>query len=89
MTAQILSLLQFLPLILVSFVFYFLVIRPGRLREARRLEAIQSLKVGDKVEMELGFLGCVQAIYDDYMEIELAPGLIVHMVESGIIKVIR
>ena len=45
-TAQPSPLLQFLPIILILFVFYFLVIRPQQKEQKKREEFVDNLKAG-------------------------------------------
>ena len=58
------ALMQFLPLILIFVVFYFLLIRPQQKRFKEHKEMIDALKVGDKVYVG-GLVGTVAALTNE------------------------
>lgn len=60
-------LVQFMPIILMFVIFYFLLIRPQQ-KKAKELQAmIAGIKKGDKVVTTGGILGIVSSIQDDYV----------------------
>ena len=60
-------LVQFMPIILMFAIFYFLLIRPQQ-KKAKELQAmIAAIKKGDKVVTSGGILGVVSSIQDDYV----------------------
>ena len=60
-------LVQFMPIILMFVIFYFLLIRPQQ-KKAKDLQAmISQIKKGDKVVTTGGILGTVSSIQDDYV----------------------
>ena len=64
---QVNPLVQFMPMILIFVIFYFLMIRPQQ-KKAKELQAmIGQLKKGDKVVTTGGILGEVSSIQDDYV----------------------
>ena len=59
-------LVQFMPIILMFVIFYFLLIRPQQ-KKAKELQTmIAALKKGDKVVTTGGILGTISSIQDDY-----------------------
>ena len=83
---------QFLPLVLIFGVFYFLLIRPQqqRAKEAKRMLA--ELKRGDKVVTGGGILGTVTKPpkpEDREIEVEIAPNLRVTVLRETISSVVK
>ena len=59
-------LVQFMPIILMFVIFYFLLIRPQQ-KKAKELQTlIANLKKGDKVVTTGGILGTISSIQEDY-----------------------
>lgn len=61
---------QFLPLVLMIAVFYFLMIRPQRKRDKEEREMRNSIQVGDEISTIGGFIGKVVSVKDDVLTIE-------------------
>ena len=53
---------QFLPLVLIAFVFYFMIYRPQKKRQKQREELVNKLEKGDKVMILNGIHGTISAI---------------------------
>lgn len=65
------SLLQnFLPLVVLIVVFYFVLIRPQRKRDKQERDMRNSISVGDEISTIGGFIGRVVSIKDDTLVIE-------------------
>ncbi len=81
------AMLQFLPLIAIFIIFYFLLIRPQqkRLKEHRTL--IDSVKRGDTVVTGGGFIGKVTKVEDAEVEVEIAANVRVKIVKSTLTDV--
>lgn len=65
---------QFVPLVLIFVVFYFLLIRPQRKKEKALKDMISSLKVGDTVASIGGIHGKIIRIKDDVFVLETGLG---------------
>jgi len=63
---------QFVPMILIFVVFYFLLIRPQRKKDKEAKAMLDNLKVGDRICTIGGIYGTITAIRDD--TITLAVG---------------
>lgn len=77
--------MNFLPLLAIMLVFYFMLIRPQqkRLREAQ--DMIGALKKGDKVVTAGGIIGKITKLVDDAtVNLEIASGVEVSVVKSTI-----
>ena|SRR6187431_277583 len=69
------AMMQFLPLILIFVVFYFLLIRPQTKRAKEHRELIAALEVGAEVATTGGVLGKVTALTDQFVTLEIADGV--------------
>ena len=66
-TPQVNPLVQFMPMILIFVIFYFLMIRPQQKKQKELQTMITQLKKGDKVVTTGGILGTVSSLQDDYV----------------------
>jgi preprotein translocase subunit YajC len=87
---------QFLPLLLIFGVFYFLLIRPQQQRQKETKTMLAALKRGDRVVTGGGILGTVQRVPPDKdgkpaneVEVEIAPNLRVTVLRDTITSVLR
>ena len=63
--------LQFVPLIFLFVVFYFLLIRPQQKRQKEREKMIKSLDRGDRVVTAGGIIGTIHTLQDDYVVLKV------------------
>ncbi|GGD69470.1 preprotein translocase subunit YajC [Croceicoccus mobilis] len=80
--------MQFLPLIAMGAIFWFLILGPQRRRMKEHQAKLAELKKGDKVVTAGGLIGKVIKLSDDYVELELAQGVKVQAVRSTLGDVI-
>lgn len=82
---------QFLPLLLIFGVFYFLLIRPQQTRAKEMKKMISELRRGDKVVTAGGIVGVVQRVKEgsDEVEVEIAPNVRVSIVRDTIGSVVK
>jgi len=82
---------QFLPIVLIFGVFYFLLIRPQQTAQKKLKARLAALRRGDKVVTGGGLVGVVQKVKEgsNEIEIELAPGVRVIAVRETINTVIE
>ena len=83
------ALVQFLPLVLIFVVFYFLLIRPQQ-RKARELRTtLDALRRGDRVVTGGGIIGTVvRADSPEEVVVDIAEGVRVRVVRSTITSVL-
>ena len=81
---------QFLPIVLIFAVFYFLLIRPQQTAQKKLKTRLAALRRGDKVVTGGGLVGVVQRVKENSneVEIELAPNVRVIAVRETINTVI-
>lgn len=77
-------LLQFLPLIALVVLFYFLMIRPQQKRLKQHQAMLGALKRGDTVVLSSGMIGKVVRVEDKEVGVEVATGVTVKVVKSMI-----
>jgi preprotein translocase subunit YajC len=75
---------QFLPLVLVFVVFYFLLIRPQQKRAKERQEMIDSIKRNDEVVTTGGLYGRVTELNEKVVTLEIAPKVNVRVTRQSI-----
>ncbi|WP_428375288.1 preprotein translocase subunit YajC [Lichenicoccus sp.] len=82
---------QFLPIVLIFVVFYFLLIRPQQQRQKQLKSMVSALKRGDRVVTAGGILGTVQKVRDgaNEVEVEIAPNVRVQVVRDTISTVLQ
>ncbi|WP_347304459.1 preprotein translocase subunit YajC [Croceibacterium sp. TMG7-5b_MA50] len=74
--------LQFLPIIGMVAIFWFLIIRPQMKRQKDHQTKIAGVKKGDQVVTAGGILAKVVRVDDDSAEVEIAQGVRVRVVKS-------
>jgi len=62
---------QFLPMILIFVVFWFVLIRPQRKKDKEAQEMLKNLKVGDRICTIGGIYGTIVRIKDDVLTVEV------------------
>ena len=74
--------LQFLPIVGMVAIFWFLLIRPQMRQQKAQRDKIAGVKKGDQVVTAGGLLGKVIKVDEQYAEIEIAQGVRVKAVKS-------
>jgi preprotein translocase subunit YajC len=72
-------LLSFLPLILIFVVFYFVLIRPQTKRAKEHRKMVAALAPGDEVVTGGGILGRIASVDDQFVTVEVADGVQLHV----------
>ena len=94
------AMIQFLPLVLIFVVFYFLLIRPQQQKQKETRQMIAALKRGDRVVTGGGIIGTVQRVpmvadkdgkqvASSEIEVEIAPNIRVTVLRDTITSVVR
>ena len=76
--------MQFLPLVVMGFIFWFLILRPQMKRQKEHQARVAGLKRGDQVVTAGGLVGKVVRVDDDYVDLELGPNVKVKAVKTTI-----
>lgn len=73
------AMMNFLPLIFMFAIFYFLLIRPQQKKAKEHKAMIEALKAGDQVKTAAGIHGKIVAIDDQEITLEIATGVKIKM----------
>ncbi|MBI1777521.1 MAG: preprotein translocase subunit YajC [Proteobacteria bacterium] len=84
-----LDFVQFLPIVLIFVVFYFLLIRPQQKKLKTHKDMLQALRRGDRVVTGGGIVGTITKIVgDNEVAVEIAEGVRVRVMRSTITEVL-
>lgn len=84
------ALAQFVPLILIFAIMYFLLIRPQQQKLKQHQKMVADLRRGDQVVTQGGLIGKVTKVKDEQeVEVELASGVVVRVVRHTIAQVLN
>ncbi len=76
--------IQWLPIIGMIAIFWFLIIRPQMKRQKEHQQKVSAMKKGDQVVTAGGLVGKVHKVDDTYAEIDIAQGVRVKAVKATI-----
>lgn len=80
---------QFLPLILIFVIMYFLLIRPQQKKAKEHKAMVEALRRGDMVLTQGGMIGKVTHVKEDgELEVEIASGVKVRLVKTAVLQVL-
>jgi preprotein translocase subunit YajC len=83
------ALVQFLPLVLIFVVFYFLLIRPQQQKQKTHRSMLDALRRGDRVVTGGGIIGTVNRVTGaEEVEVDIAQGVRVRVLRSTITSVL-
>jgi preprotein translocase subunit YajC len=83
------AMVQFLPLILIFVVFYFLLIRPQQKKQKDHRSMLDALRRGDKVVTGGGIVATVSKVVSpEEVEVDIAQGVRVRVLRSTISSVV-
>ncbi|MFL0357000.1 preprotein translocase subunit YajC [Erythrobacter sp. GH1-10] len=80
--------INWLPIIGMILIFWFLIIRPQMKRTKEHQQKVAGLKKGDQVVTAGGLVGKIAKVDDDYVHIDLAQGVRVKAIKQTIGDVI-
>ncbi|MDD2916099.1 MAG: preprotein translocase subunit YajC [Gallionella sp.] len=76
--------MDFLPLIVLVVVFYFLILRPQSKRAKEHKAMVEALQRGDEIVTMGGEVGSVTKVYEQYVGVEIAENIEVTLQKSAI-----
>ena len=82
------SVMQFLPIILMFVVLYFLMIRPQQKKAKEHKALLEALAKGDEVITQSGMVGRITKVSDDFVTVEIAANVEVQMQKPSIVVVL-
>ena len=81
--------MQFVPFIAILVIFYFLLIRPQQKQMKERKLMLDGLKADDRVLTQGGMIGVITAVRGEELEVEIAKGVKVTLVKTGVASVLK
>jgi len=75
---------QFLPLIIIFAIFYFILIRPQQQKQKKHKLMLDSLQKGDKIITIGGLYGIIRDIKGDVLTLEIAKDVIINATRNAI-----
>jgi len=80
---------QFVPLILIFAIMYFLLIRPQQKKAKEHTNMVSNLRRGDNIITQGGIVGKVAKVKEDgEIEVEIADGVKIRVIKSTVATVI-
>ncbi|HEY0139296.1 MAG TPA: preprotein translocase subunit YajC [Thermoanaerobaculia bacterium] len=79
---------QFLPILAIGLVFYFLVIAPANKQRKKTQEMLGSLKKGDAVITTGGIYGTIQGVETDHVYLKIAENVKVKVARSAVSSIV-
>jgi preprotein translocase subunit YajC len=73
---------------LIFLIFYFLVFRPGRMKQKKLQAMLEALKPGDKVVTSAGIHGTVVGLSEDIVQLRIADNVKVEFSKSAVVSVV-
>jgi len=80
--------MQFLPLIVLAVLFYFMLIRPQMKRNKEHRQMIENLAKGDEVVTSGGLAGRITNIGESYISLEIADNVTIKSQKAAIASVL-
>jgi preprotein translocase subunit YajC len=77
-------LMQFLPLVVVFIIFYFLMIRPQKKKFEQEQALLEKLSKGDEIYTKSGIIGTVYGLTDTVVTVEVSEGVKFKVLKSQI-----
>jgi preprotein translocase subunit YajC len=82
------GIMQFLPIILMFVVLYFLMIRPQQKKAKEHKALLEALSKGDEVITNSGMAGRITKVGDEFVTIELAESVQIQMQKGAVVVVL-
>ena len=80
-------LFQIMPLVLIFFVFYFLIIRPQQNKVKEHAAMVAAVKKGDEVVTQGGLIGKVSKVSDEEVTIDFGNNVNIRAVKTTVAHV--
>jgi len=77
------------PILLLVVAFYFLLIRPQKMRQKQQSAMVSALAPGAQIMTTAGMIGTIAVVAEDEISLEISPGVFVRMVPAAVARVIE
>ncbi|MDD0852756.1 preprotein translocase subunit YajC [Halobacteriovorax sp. GB3] len=78
------GMMQFLPLVFIFVIFYFLILRPQKKKLEQEAKLIGELKKGDEIYTKAGILGKIHGLTEKVVTLEVEDGVKLKVLKSQI-----
>lgn len=75
---------NFIPLILIFGIFYFLLIRPQQKKIKEHNALVDALKKGDEIVTSGGVIGKIKKVEDEILHVDIAPDVTVKVLRNTV-----
>jgi preprotein translocase subunit YajC len=82
-------LFQFMPLIIIAVLFYFLLIRPQQKKQKEHQKLVSAIKTGDSVVTSSGIHGIVANVKDTTILLKVADNVKIEMDKAAVVSVTK
>jgi preprotein translocase subunit YajC len=82
-------LFQFMPLIIIAVLFYFLLIRPQQKKQKEHQKLVAGIKTGDNVVTSSGIHGMVANVKDTTILLKVADNVKIEMDKAAVVSVTK
>lgn len=83
------AIFQFLPLIIIAVLFYFLLIRPQQKKQKEHQKLVSGVKTGDKVITSAGIHGIVSNVKEHTILLKVADNVKIEMDKAAVTTVTK
>ena len=77
--------MQFVPIAVIMFVFYFFLIRPQAKKQKEQVNFLTTLKAGDQIITQSGILGKISGINEHIVNLEIANNVQIKILKSQVL----
>lgn len=78
------GIVQFLPMVALFVIFYFLLIRPQQKRQKEHKNMVAELAKGDEIVTMGGVLGKITAVDENFLTVEIAQGTEIQVQKASV-----
>jgi preprotein translocase subunit YajC len=78
------GIMNFVPIIFMVVIFYFLIMRPQAKKQKVHQEFLAGLKRGDSVITASGIMGTIEGLTEQFITLEISPGVRIKMLKSQV-----
>lgn len=77
--------MQFVPIAVIMFVFYFFLIRPQAKKQQEQKNFLSTLKTGDQIITQSGILGKITGLNEHIINLEIAQNVQIKILKSQVL----
>jgi preprotein translocase subunit YajC len=78
-----------LPILLLAALFWLMVVRPARNRQAQQRSLVARLRPGQQIMTTAGLFGTVTGVDGDQIELEIADGVTVRYIAAAVARIVE